>query len=287
LTNLWVTYAWQDNDEGDFDYLVQRLEDHGVEARYDKIQIVPGFRLWEQIAERILSPDTDGWASLVTPISMASEPCREELSYALSRALDENENFPLIGLLHGVSAREAPPALYARLCVNLSDRNWPTQVRAGLEQRAPLETPRRQWPFTVHLHHPFQGNLEFAAIEVSQRLESLYHWRLGVPVETEIVFYGDGPRGTGPSGQMTHHLGKTPMTVHGIEVCIVGALGPVTSTLSAWLVVRAAEIPQRFFYGFYDPQTDQLSGNLFALEGVELTNYLPRINASADDRGGG
>ena len=50
---LWITYAWADNDEGDFDYLVNQLEDAGVPAIYDKIALVPGQRLWEQIAARI------------------------------------------------------------------------------------------------------------------------------------------------------------------------------------------------------------------------------------------
>lgn len=54
-------------------------------------------------------------------------------------------------------------------------------------------------------------------------LFSPYHWRLGVPVETEIMFYGEGPRGIGPSGLMAEHLGRTTISVHGNEMCIVGA----------------------------------------------------------------
>ncbi len=50
---LWITYTWADNDEGDFDYLVNQLEDAGVPAIYDKIALVPGQRLWEQIAAQI------------------------------------------------------------------------------------------------------------------------------------------------------------------------------------------------------------------------------------------
>ena len=46
---IWITYAWADNDEGDFDYLVEQLEEAGVCATYDKISLVPGQRLWEQI----------------------------------------------------------------------------------------------------------------------------------------------------------------------------------------------------------------------------------------------
>jgi len=42
---LWITYAWKDNEEGDFSYLVQELEGVGVRARYDRIALVTGRRL--------------------------------------------------------------------------------------------------------------------------------------------------------------------------------------------------------------------------------------------------
>lgn len=48
---LWITYAWDNNKDGDFDYLAQELEDSGVATSYDKIALIPGRRLWDQIAE--------------------------------------------------------------------------------------------------------------------------------------------------------------------------------------------------------------------------------------------
>jgi len=39
---LWITYSWADNDEGDFDYLIQELEKAGIPAICDKIALVPG-----------------------------------------------------------------------------------------------------------------------------------------------------------------------------------------------------------------------------------------------------
>ena len=66
---LWITYAWVDNIEGDFDYLVQELEKVGVDARYDRVELIPGRQLWEQIAEGITVGQLDGWAYLVTPNS--------------------------------------------------------------------------------------------------------------------------------------------------------------------------------------------------------------------------
>lgn len=39
---IWITYAWVDNEKGGFRYLVQELKAVGVEAKYDRIEIIPG-----------------------------------------------------------------------------------------------------------------------------------------------------------------------------------------------------------------------------------------------------
>ncbi len=88
---IWLTYAWADNAQGDFSYLVQELDSIGVQAAYDKIAIIPGQRLWDQIASRITKDPIEGWGYLLTPNSLASEACREELAYALDRALSSKE----------------------------------------------------------------------------------------------------------------------------------------------------------------------------------------------------
>ena len=69
-SRLWITYAWLDNIEGDFDYLVQELEKAGIPALYDKIALIPGRRLWDQIADKISLEDLSGWAYLITPNSL-------------------------------------------------------------------------------------------------------------------------------------------------------------------------------------------------------------------------
>ena len=117
---LWITYAWSDNDDGDFDHLLNQLTVAGIDALYDKIALIPGQRLWEQIASRITEGNLSGWACLLTPNSLSSQPCREELAYALDRALGtQDQNFPLIGLLHQVPISEVPVSLRTRLCVDL------------------------------------------------------------------------------------------------------------------------------------------------------------------------
>jgi len=43
--SLCITYAWADNDEGDFNYIVQELEGARIPAIYDKIAQIPGRKL--------------------------------------------------------------------------------------------------------------------------------------------------------------------------------------------------------------------------------------------------
>jgi len=100
---------------------------------YDRIALISGRRLWDQIANRISSPALAGWAYLLTPDSISSPACHEELSYALQRAIDtKSVDFPLVGLVHGVPIKEVPIALRVRLCVSLSDPDWVEEVRAGV-----------------------------------------------------------------------------------------------------------------------------------------------------------
>ena len=63
---LWITYAWADNRGGDFSFIVQELAAAGVQATYDRVELVPGRRLWEQLGQKITAAPLAGWAYLVT-----------------------------------------------------------------------------------------------------------------------------------------------------------------------------------------------------------------------------
>ncbi|MBI4566247.1 MAG: toll/interleukin-1 receptor domain-containing protein [Planctomycetes bacterium] len=150
---LWVTYAWKDNDEGDFDYFVNALGATQVPAAYDKVQLIPGRTLWAQIGDRIMNGRFSGWAILLTPNSLSSPACKEELEYALTRALQRGNDFPLIGLLHGIPISECPPALQVRLCVDLRSADWVEQVKAGVENRPPSRVPAAAGAMEVTVGH--------------------------------------------------------------------------------------------------------------------------------------
>src|SRR5437762_3142792 len=121
---LWITYTWDDNEKGNFSYLVQQLNEVGIESVYDRVSLIPGRIIWDQISNRIIESSLDGWGYLLTPKSIANPRCREELAYALNRALyNRGQDFPLIGMLHDVEVKDIPDPLKIRLCVNLADPN--------------------------------------------------------------------------------------------------------------------------------------------------------------------
>ena len=188
---VWITYAWADNEVGDFSYLMQQLDAVGVQAKYDRIALVAGKRLWEQIGEEIVNGDIDGWAYLVTPKSIASEACREELAYALYRAMkDKGTDFPIIGLIHGVNFDEVPPSLAVRLCVALSSPTWAEEFKAGLEHRPPRIASPHQTKYVWEVHNPYRGDHTLTAIEVRPRFGEVMRWRFVLPASAKVARWG-------------------------------------------------------------------------------------------------
>src|SRR5688500_9638419 len=100
MATVWLTYAWADNDAGDVDYVAQALRDAGLEVKLDRWNLGAGRRLWDQIASFIQDPaHCDAWVLYATQNSLGSEPCREEYSYALDRALQSRgSTFAIIGV---------------------------------------------------------------------------------------------------------------------------------------------------------------------------------------------
>jgi hypothetical protein len=239
---IWITYAWADNEAGDFTYLLQELNVYGVDAKYDKIAIIPGRDLWDQIATEITKSDIDGWAYLLTPNSLASAPCREELAYALSRALStRGRSFPLIGLLHGVRIQDVPPALRVRLCVSLANPNWKEEIKAGLESRPPQVSSEPQTQYVWQIHQGYGGASGSTAIEVRPRFGEIMYWRFALPVSTPVAFWGHGPAGGGPvSGNRSNSINGAAGEMNGAPVTYFGAGDRLTPGISAYVVFNGA-----------------------------------------------
>jgi len=266
---LWITYAWKDNDEGDFDYLVQELERNGIPALYDKISLVPGRKLWPQIADKIEREPLSGWAYLITPDSLASNACQEELAYALQRAIEtKGQEFPLIGLLHKVSISDVPLTLRVRLCVNLANPDWIEEVRAGAAGQPPRREVEERSPYIVKIHSPYLGQPNTVAVEIRPRFGELTYWRIGFPTSgPRPVSWGSGPaNGGGLSGVKNHMMeGIQGIKTNGIEMEFVAAGNPLSPSTSAYIVFHGT-LPDILFFGLSkEPYSLEMTGNLIDL----------------------
>jgi len=260
---LWITYAWVDDEEGDFTYLVQELRGVGVEATYDKIALVPGRRLWEQIGNKIMNEPLKGWAYLLTPNSITRETCKEELAYALYRALTEKGgDFPLIGLVHGVEIDDVPAALKVRLCVNLADPNWRELILAGVQGQPPKATTQQASTFVWNVHQGYGGNPSHIAVEVRPRFGSIMYWRFIVPRSASIVNWGHGAaNGGGIAGVQTMSIEGGECNAEGVPCTFFGAGDALSPSVSAYVVFERA-LPQFVAFGqareAFGPPTDPM-----------------------------
>lgn len=265
---LWVTYAWADDASGDFTYLVQELASVGVEAKFDKISLTPGQRLWDQIGEQIVSGKLDAWAYLLTPQSLASKPCREELAYALYRCLQDKSDFPLIGLAHGVSFNDVPPSLAVRLCIPLDSPDWLEQVKAGLERRPPILQMQRKTHYHWAVHRPYLGNAAETAVEVRPRFGQETFWRFVLLADAKVLRWGHGP-----SGGLRDLMCTRQMSVEGGSFVWEGkqmqyfGSGDTLSPGTSAYVVLGNPLPQYVMFGHAkDPFGPPAQGECFTLQ---------------------
>jgi len=136
--SIWLTYAWDDNADGDVDFAAQELTDIGLEVKLDRWNLTAGKRLWEQIETFIQdSSKSDAWLLYATQASLGSEACREEFAYALDRALQtRGGDFPVIALFPAPVDRHLIPAgIKTRLFVSLTDPDWKERILAAAEKR--------------------------------------------------------------------------------------------------------------------------------------------------------
>lgn len=257
IPRIWITYAWADNNDGDFEYLVAQLAEVGVEALYDRIRLIAGQRLWEQIESEIMDEDLDGWAILMTPASLASEPCREELAYAVDRALNAKKpTFPLIGLAQGVTKDDVPAAIRTRLYVSLRDPDWRERVKAALESRpvtlAPAQATRYVW--RAYTGRSRKG--ERTVIEVRPRFGDIGVWRFTTLADVNIDYWTDGPAGGAPAPGVWHYSHDSSADAEfndgtKIRIRFVGCANAVSPSRSAWLVIDGP-IPKLLAFGPVD-----------------------------------
>lgn len=182
MLKLWITYAWQDNEAKDVDFIAQELTAAGIDVRLDRWDLVAGRRLWEQIDQKISNPEeSDAWLIYAAANSLGSEPCREEVAYALDRALSKRGAGYLVVALFAGAENFAlfPAALRTRLCVSLEDPDWVARIRRGLEGKALGRPALNVPPYELRVH---RGEHD-VWLEVRPRAGAWPNFAFGVPVE--------------------------------------------------------------------------------------------------------
>lgn len=248
MKTLWITYSWLDNKNNDVEFIAQEIEKTGICVKLDRWNIQAGKRLWEQIDKFISSPsESDAWAIIATQNSLLSESCKEEVAYALNRALNtRGEAFPLIGIFPSSIDQEIiPSVLKTRLYVSLRDPNWIERIKSALEERDPsIQRPAIQ-PYTIDIRRLPLGKY---AIELRPRAGTWAPFFCAVPLnEKEKIkpIILSGPKGIVPSG------GLLFMPVNGVsndgQWWCMSARDEATPTISYFLICD--ELPSRVLFG--------------------------------------
>ena len=217
MATLWLTYSWQDNADQDVDFIAQQIIKAGVNVKLDRWSVIAGQRLWEQIDSFISNPqECDAWALYATQASLGSQPCREELAYALDRALGiRGASFPIIAIFPTkLDANLVPASIRTRLYVSLSDPDWKERVVAAAQGKTFTTSTNQIEPYSIRWHPappPFQAVAEVrpragtwypfvAVIPASERERVGLAVRSGPcsrvpPLEGVVISGGSGPMG--------------------------------------------------------------------------------------------
>jgi len=179
MNSIWITYAWDDNKDGDVDFAAQELVRAGLDVKLDRWNLSAGKRLWEQIEHFIQDSSlSDGWLLYATQASLGNEKCKEEFAYALDRALEKRGgDYPIIALFPASVDNEFIPAgIKTRLFVSLTDPDWKERIIAAIERRPPTITKPQVEPYALTVHQ--LG--EQYAIEVRPRAGTWSPFMMGI-----------------------------------------------------------------------------------------------------------
>jgi hypothetical protein len=254
MKTLWITYSWEDNKNGDIEFIAQEIEKTGISVKLDRWNIQAGKRLWEQIDKFITNPgECDSWAIIATQNSLGSEPCKEEVAYALDRALNNRgQSFPLIGIFPSSVDKELiPSAIKTRLYVSLKDDNWIERIKSSLEDRAPqIQKPKLE-PYTLELKKSTDGR---NVIEVRPRAGTWSPFFCAIPLNEKAYVNPSilrGPKGNIPMGGILVMPGEGESNDR--QWWIVTAGDEATPTFSYYVFCN--ELPTQLAFGVYNGPT--------------------------------
>lgn len=256
MATIWLTYAWEDNAQGDVDYVAQELVAAGVHVKLDRWNLRAGKRLWEQIASFIQDPtECDAWVLCATQQSLGSEACKEEFAYALQRALaTRGEAFPVIGILPAaVDNSLIPPGISTRLYVSTTDPDWKERIRAAAEGRTPAITRPSLAPYSLQLHRLDSQPDRAHVIEVRPRAGTWSPFFAAVPLAEKEKLkpsISHGPCGRVPNGVVLFSTGQGPSDDN--NWWMMFAQNEATPTQSYFM--HCSELPSQLAFGVHNGQ---------------------------------
>jgi hypothetical protein len=256
MATIWLTYAWEDNTDGDVDFIAQEIMRAGVAVKLDRWNLGAGKRLWEQIESFITKPsECDGWVLYATQASLGSEPCKEEFAYALGRAVESRSaQFPVIGLFPSpVDKSLIPAAIKSRLYLSTTDPDWKERLRAAAENRSPTISETDVPPYSIKVHQHKQDGRQKFVVEVRPRAGTWAPFVAAVPA---------GEKASVNPAIMHGPQGRVPTSG------VLWASGSGTSDDAAWWFMFAGNeatptqsyfifcdrLPSRFVFGVYRGQ---------------------------------
>jgi len=250
--SIWITYAWDDNADGDVDFAAQELIRKGLDVKLDRWNLTAGKRLWEQIESFIQDPvKSDGWLLYTTQTSLGNEKCKEEFAYALDRALStRGGDFPVIALFPAtVDESLIPAGIKTRLFVSLTDPDWKERIVSAVERREPSVTKHLFEPYSLTIHKiGGESGQETYAIEVRPRGGTWSPFIAGIPLnEKDEVSpsLGHGPAKQIPGGCMLMNCGEGKSSDD--KLWIMYAANEATPTQSYYIFCK--KLPSSLIFG--------------------------------------
>lgn len=253
MATVWITYAWMDNQHNDIDFIAQELGRAGLTVKLDRWNLGAGKRLWEQIESFICESDqSDAWLIVASNNSLASEPCKEEFSYALERALtSRGVDYPVIALfLTHTDPSLIPAGIRTRLHVSITDPDWKERIVAAAEHRTHTATIHEVQPYYLHIHN-LQGHSKPIAIEVRPRAGVWAPFIAGIPlsekekVQPSIMI---GPNEVPTDTGMLAVCGAGPSADNMIWLMYAGNQSTPTESYYIW----CKEFPSKLVFGVKD-----------------------------------
>ena len=251
MKKFWLTYAWVDNEDKDIDFIIIELKNLGIEVKFDRRNLIPGKKLWQQIGSNITDPDKcDAWGIVLTKNSIKNTKCMEELYYALDRALDErNDVFPILALLHSILPGDLPPALKIRKYIVLENSNWAEQTVAAINEAEPDFTlPKNLSSFIIKEHETNNGK----CLEIKPRFDRISPYGIAVEYKEKesgnVINGNHGPSGIIPNGHVAFNRINSESTLtDGTRCWVWGADNEINSTNSIYLFYKKR--PKRIWFG--------------------------------------